>query len=85
MKFTFTLALLVLCVLVVTAYRVRKKELFNDDDDDYKILKKYDRAFDVKKMMDEDCSSFMASCVEDSECCSKKCSHAMCVESNFVY
>lgn len=85
MKFTFTLASLVLCVLVVTAYRVRKKELFNDDDDDYKILKKYDRTFDVKKMMDEDCSSFMAPCVEDSECCSKKCLHAMCVTSNFEY
>ena len=85
MKFTFTLALLVLCVLVVTAYRVRKKELFNDDDDDYKILKKYDRAFDVKKMMDEHCSSFLARCVEDSECCSKKCTHAQCVTSNFEY
>lgn len=85
MKFTFTLALLVLCVLVVTAYRVRKKELFNDDDDDYKILKKYDRAFDVKKMMDEDCSSFMAQCEEHSECCSKKCLHAKCVTSNFEY
>lgn len=83
MKFIFTLALLVLCVLVVTAYRVRKKELFNDDDDDYKILKKYDRAFDVKKMMDEDCSWFMASCEEDSECCSKKCLHEICVSSNF--
>ena len=85
MKFTFTLASLVLCVLVVTAYRVRKKELFNDDDDDYKILKKYDRTFDVKKMMDEDCSSFMASCEEDSDCCSNKCLHAMCVTSDFEY
>ena len=83
MKFIFTLALLVLGVLVVTAYRVRKKELFNDDDDDYKSLKKYDRAFDVKKMMDEDCSWLMGYCEKDSECCSKKCLHEICVSSNF--
>lgn len=83
MKFIFTLALLVLCVLVVTAYRVRKKELFSDDDDDYKSLKKYDRAFDVKKMMDEDCFWLMAWCDYDSECCSKKCLNDVCVSKDF--
>lgn len=83
MKLIFTLALLVLCVLVVTAYRVRKKELFSDDDDDYKSLKNYDRAFDVKKMMDEDCSWLMARCDYDSECCSKKCLNDVCVSEDF--
>jgi len=83
MKFIFTLALLVLCVLVVTAYRVRKKELFSDDDDDYKSLKKYDRPFDVKKMMDEDCSWLMAWCEYDGECCSRKCLNDVCVANNF--
>lgn len=83
MKFIFTLALLVLCVLVVTAYRVRKKELFSDDDDDYKSLKKYERAFDVKKMMDEDCFWLMAWCDYDSEYCSKKSLNDVCVSKDF--
>ena len=52
MKFTFTVALLVLCVMVVTAYRLRKKELF--DADDFKSVKKYPGTFDDKKMMEEE-------------------------------
>ena len=43
MKFTFTVALLVLCVMVVTAYRLRKKELF--DADDFKTREKVPRHF----------------------------------------
>ena len=52
MKFTFTVALLVLCVMVVTAYRLRKKELF--DADDFKSVKKYPGTFDDKMMMEEE-------------------------------
>ena len=53
MKFTFTVALLVLCVMVVTAYRLRKRKLF--DADDFKThVKKYPGTFDDKKMMEEE-------------------------------
>ena len=52
MKFTFSVALLVLCIMVVTAYRLRKKELF--DADDFKSVKKYPGTFDDKMMMEEE-------------------------------
>ena len=95
MKFTFTVALLVLCVMVVTAYRLRKKELF--DADDFKSVKKYPGTFDDKKMMEEeeekeeeeeeekeeeeeeDCAWLMQSCNENSDCCSKNCVEEVCV------
>ena len=89
MKFTFTVALLVLCVMVVTAYRLRKKELF--DADDLKSVKKYPGIFDDKKMMEEeeekeeeeeDCAWLMQSCNEDSDCCSKNCVDDVCVAAD---
>lgn len=84
MKFTFTVALLVLCVMVVTAYRLRKKELF--DADDFKSVKKYPGTFDDKKMMEEeeeeDCAWLMQSCNENSDCCSKNCVEEVCVAAD---
>ena len=89
MKFTFTVALLVLCVMVVTAYRLRKKELF--DADDFKSVKKYPGTFDDKKMMEEgeekeeeeeDCAWIMQSCNENSDCCSLNCVEEVCVAAD---
>ena len=87
MKFTFTVVLLVLCVMVVTAYRLRKKELF--DADDFKSVKKYPGTFDDKKMMkeeeiereeeEEDCAWLMQWCNKNSTCCSMKCEDEFCV------
>ena len=88
MKFTFTVALLVLCVMVVTAYRLRKKELF--DADDFKSVKKYPGTFDDKKVMEEEkekeeeeeeeeCAWLMQWCNENSDCCSKNCVEEVCV------
>ena len=98
MKFTFTVALLVLFVMVVTAYRLRKKELF--DADDFKSVKKYPGTFDDKKMMEEgeekeeeeeeeekeeeeeDCAWIMQSCNENSDCCSLNCVEEVCVAAD---
>ena len=89
MKFTFTVALLVLCVMVVTAYRLRKKELF--DVDDFKSVKKYPGTFDDKKIMkeeeeeeeeEEDCAWLMQSCNENSDCCSNNCVEESCVAAD---
>ena len=92
MKFTFTVALLVLCVMVVTAYRLRKKELF--DADDFKThVKKYPGTFDDKKMMEEEeekeeeeeeekCAWLMQWCNENSDCCSKNCVEEVCVAAD---
>ena len=90
MKFTFTVVLLVLCVMVVTAYRLRKKELF--DADDFKRVKKYPGTFDDKKMMkeeekekeeeEEDCAWLMQWCNENSDCCSKNCVNEICVAAD---
>ena len=85
MKFTFTVALLVLCVMVVTAYRLRKKELF--DADDFKSVKKYPGTFDDKKMMEEEeeeekCAWLMQWCNENSDCCSKNCVEEVCVAAD---
>ena len=86
MKFTFTVALLVLCAMVVTAYRLRKKELF--DADDLKSVKKYPGIFDDKKMMEEeeeeeeDCAWLTQSCNENSDCCSKNCVEDVCVAAD---
>lgn len=84
MKFTFTVALLVLCVMVVTAYRLRKKELF--DADDFKSVKKYPGTFDDKKMMEkeeeEKCAWLMQWCNENSDCCSKNCVEEVCVAAD---
>ena len=92
MKFTFTVALLVLCVMVVTAYRLRKKELF--DVDDFKThVKKYPGTFDDKKMMEEEeekeeeeeeekCAWLMQWCNENSDCCSKNCVEEVCVAAD---
>ena len=88
MKFTFTVALLVLCVMVVTAYRLRKKELFHVDD--FKSVKKYPGIFDDKKMMEEEekeeeeeeCTWLMQWCNESSDCCSKNCVDESCVAAD---
>ena len=87
MKFTFTVALLVFCVMVVTAYRLRKKELF--DADDFKSVKKYPGTFDDKKMMEEEeekeeekCAWLMQWCNESSDCCSKNCVEKVCVAAD---
>ena len=93
MKFTFTVALLVLCVMVVTAYRLRKKEMF--DADDFKSVKKYPGTFDDKKMMEEEeekeeeeeeeeekCAWLMQWCNENSDCCSNNCVEEVCVAAD---
>ena len=88
MKFTFTVALLVLCVMVVTAYRLRKKELF--DADDFKSVKKYPGTFDDKKMMEEEeeeeeeetCAWLMQWCNDNSDCCSNNCVEEVCVAAD---
>ena len=76
--------------MVVTAYRLRKKELF--DADDFKSVKKYPGTFDDKKMMkeeekekeeeEEDCAWLMQWCNENSDCCSKNCVNEICVAAD---